>query len=133
MADTDSPLFSTKLLVLVALFLLAASVPPFVASVWFLRGETSVVSAQGADVTVHGCIERDAASRTPIYKLAESPGTRLFRLTAPKEIDVPSHVGHTVDVTGTIADAGGRQTREPELVVKTLTDVRASCTSAIGR
>jgi hypothetical protein len=133
MADQNSPLISTRTVVLVALFLLAAAVPPLLASAWFLHGESSVLVAQSADITVHGCIERDAASRTPIYKLAESPGSRLFRLTATKEIDVPSHVGHTVDVTGTVADSGGRQTREPELIVKKLSDVRDSCTSASAR
>lgn len=83
--------------------------------------------AQAADVTVRGCVERDAASRAPLYRLAEdAPGTRIFRLTFPKDIDVPSQVGHTVEVTGTVA-AGGGQSRDPELAVKKLTPVRDSC------
>ena len=83
--------------------------------------------AQAADVTVRGCVERDAASRAPLYRLAEdAPGTRIFRLTFAKDIDVPSQVGHTVEVTGTIA-AGGGQSRDPELAVKKLTPVRDSC------
>jgi hypothetical protein len=117
---------------LIAAFLLAASVPPLV-TVGFLAASvpTAKVEAQSADITVRGCVERDAASRAPVYKLIEQPGSRIFHLTAPKDIDVASQVGHTVDVTGTMgADAPGRQTREPELVVKKLAVVRDSCTSA---
>jgi hypothetical protein len=82
---------------------------------------------QSGDVTVRGCVERDAASRSPLFKLLEdAPGTRIFRLTFPKDIDVPSQVGHTVDVTGTVG-AGGAQSHDPDLAVKKLTSVRDSC------
>jgi hypothetical protein len=80
------------------------------------------------DITVRGCVERDAASRSAVYKLAEqAPGTKVYRLIAPKEIDVGAHVGHTVDVTGTATIASGRA---PELAVKSLTMVRASCSDS---
>ncbi len=77
------------------------------------------------DVTVRGCVERDAASRSAVYKLAElAPSTKVYRLLAPKEIDVGAHVGHTVDATGTVATPSGRA---PELTVKSLTMVKDSC------
>jgi hypothetical protein len=123
---------SRRALVYAATLLVTASLVPLVALAWRLAAPT-LLAEQAGDLSVRGCIERDAASRTPIYKLAESPGSRVFRLTAAKDIDVPSHVGQTVDVTGTVADSGGRQTREPELVVKKLTVVRDSCTSARAR
>jgi len=88
---------------------------------------------QATDVTVRGCVERDAASRAALYRLAEdAPGTRIFRLTFPKDIDVPAQVGHTVEVTGTIA-AGAAQARDPELVVKKLTSVRDTCSTPARR
>src|SRR5579862_4869602 len=87
---------------------------------------TIAAAGQSGDITVRGCVERDAASRAPLYKLLEdAPGTRVFHLTFPKEIDVLSQVGHTVDVTGTPAAAGG-QSRDPDLAVKKLTSVRES-------
>ena len=87
----------------------------------------SAITSQASDVTVRGCVMKDAASRVPFYKLLEDPpGTRVFRLTFPKDIDVPSQVGHTVEVTGSVV-AGGAQSHDPDLTVKKLTPVRESC------
>jgi hypothetical protein len=91
-----------------------------------------VVDGQGGEVTVRGCVERDAASRAALYKLVEDPGTRVFRLTAPKDIDVATQVGHTVDVTGALTTSGP-QTRDPELLVKKLELVRPSCANPGAR
>ncbi|HKW02244.1 MAG TPA: hypothetical protein VJN96_20645 [Vicinamibacterales bacterium] len=97
-----------------------------------MSGGIAVAYAQG-DVTVRGCVERDAAASTPIYKLVTSAPVKIYRLTAPKDIDVAAHAGHTVDVTGAVsADPPGRSSsREPELVVKKLTMVSDKCGSAL--
>ena len=90
------------------------------------------VVAQAADVTVRGCVERDAAASVPIYKLVTpAPAVKIYRLTAPKDIDIAAHVGHTVDITGTVsADPPGRSSsRESEIVVKKLTMVNSACGS----
>jgi len=90
---------------------------------------TRAAAAQGASqITVTGCIEKDASTSTPVYKLiVPPPNTKIYRLTAPKEIDVASHVGHTVEVSGTVNERQG--SREPELAVSKLTMVRDSCPS----
>lgn len=94
----------------------------------------STLGIQGADVTVRGCVERDAASRVPLYELLEdAPGTRVFRLTFPKDVDVPSQVGHTVEVIGTVTASASGQTREPDFTVKKLTVVRETCTGFAAR
>jgi len=101
-----------------------------VTTAWIVIGQSGVRS-QGADVTVRGCVERDAAASTPIFKLVTPPPEKIYRLSAPKEIDIAAHVGHTVDVTGTVsADPPGRSSsRESELVVKKLAMVNSSCGS----
>ena len=99
---------------------------------WIVIGQ-STVRGQGADVTVRGCVERDAAASTPIFKLVTPPPEKIYRLSVPKEIDIAAQVGHTVDVTGTVsADPPGRSSsRESELVVKKLTVVNSSCGSEV--
>jgi hypothetical protein len=89
--------------------------------------------AQGASqITVTGCVEKDAASSTPVFKLVvPPPNAKIYRLNAPKEIDVASHVGHTVDVSGMVTERQG--SREAELAVSKLTMVRDSCPSAWPR
>jgi hypothetical protein len=86
----------------------------------------------GSQITVTGCIEKDAASSVPIYKLVvPPPNSKIYRLNAPKEIDVAAHVGHTVDVTGVATEREG--SRIAELTVTRLTMVRDSCPSGIGQ
>jgi hypothetical protein len=97
-----------------------------------MSGGIAVAYAQG-DVTVRGCVERDAAASTPIFKLVTPAPVKIYRLTAPKDIDVAAHAGHTVDVTGAVsADPPGRSSsREPELVVKKLVMVSDKCGSGV--
>jgi hypothetical protein len=58
--------------------------------------------AQGdREVTVRGCVERDAAARTPVYKLVTSE--RIYRLAPAGKVDLAGAIGHTVDATGTVA------------------------------
>jgi aspartyl/asparaginyl-tRNA synthetase len=87
------------------------------------------------DVTVRGCIERDAAASVVIYKLVapDVSGTKIYRLTAPKDVDVAAHVGHTVDVTGTINPPPNGARQQPELVVKKLTVVSETCAATLRR
>lgn len=85
------------------------------------------------DLTVRGCVERDAASRVEIFRLVVIPGNHIYRLTAPKAIDVGAQVGHFVEVTGTLSAAAGGQNRDQDLTVKTLTSLRDSCTSPGSR
>ena len=82
------------------------------------------------EITLRGCIERDAATSTPVYKLVTSPpDTKVYRLSAPKEIDIAAHVGHTVDVTGDITPGppGGAANREAQFTVTRLLMVKDSC------
>ncbi len=87
-----------------------------VAVAWLTLSAPTIV-AQAADVTVRGCVERDAAASAPIYKLVTpAPAVKIYRLTVPKDIDIAAHVGHTVDITGAVsADPPGRSSsRESE-------------------
>jgi hypothetical protein len=96
---------------------------------------TATVAArdQAGDISVRGCVERDAAASTPIFKLVTPAPVKIYRLSAPKEIDIAAHVGHTVDIVGTVStDPPGRSSsRESELVVKKLTMVNNSCSSEV--
>ena len=54
-----------------------ATIAAGVAVAWLSLAAPTVV-AQAADVTVRGCVERDAAASTPIYKLVTpAPGQDL--------------------------------------------------------
>ncbi|MCC7010311.1 MAG: hypothetical protein IT184_16000 [Acidobacteria bacterium] len=55
-------------------------------------------------ITVVGCVERDAASRADIYKLVvkANGGSRIYRLSAGGNVDIPGALGRTVEVTGTV-------------------------------
>jgi len=99
---------------------------------WIVIAQSGL-AGQGGDVTVRGCVERDAAASSPIFKLVTPAPVKIYRLTAPKEIDVAAHVGHTVDITGAVsADPPGRSSsRESELVVKKLSMVSDKCGAAV--
>lgn len=93
----------------------------------------SVTAAE--DVTVRGCVEQDAASSAASYKLiAAAPSkTPIYRLIAPKDIDLAKQVGHTVDVTGTVGAPRNSSRPEPDLTIKTLTLVKDSCSTGTSR
>ncbi len=113
--------------------LIAALPVAILAAAWLAAGLPSAL-AQGGDVTVRGCVERDAAASTPIYKLVTpAPALKIYRLSAPKEIDIAAHVGHTVDIVGAVSpDPPGRSSsRESELAVKKLTMVRDACSTGV--
>ena len=71
----------------------------------------SVVSAdrvmiQEPAVTVTGCIEKDAAASTAIYKIIVSQpdgGSVIYQLNAPGSSAVPAAVGKTAQVSGAVS------------------------------
>jgi hypothetical protein len=77
-------------------------------------------------VTVRGCVERDAAASTPIYKLVTpAPALKIYRLTAPKTSTWPRTWGTPSTSRHGVRRAAGRSSsREAELTVKKLTMVR---------
>lgn len=83
--------------------------------------------AQGdRDVTVRGCVERDAAARAAIYKLVA--GDRIYRLEPVGKVDLAGALGHTVDATGTVATRDTPRGRpESVLMVSGLKSVANSC------
>ena len=71
-------------------------------------------AVQEKPVTVTGCIERDAAASTPIYKVVvplPDGGSVIYQLNAPGNAAVTSAVGKTAQVTGsvTIEKRAGRE------------------------
>ena len=98
---------TASLFLLTAVFLIAiATAPP---------SPPYEAIAQDQTVTVTGCVERDAAATTPIYKLivASNGATVIYQLNAPGNSAVPSAVGKTAQVTGsvTLERRGGRDVR----------------------
>src|SRR5262245_50494606 len=61
----------------------------------------SDVAQNDREVTVRGCVERDAAARAAIYKLIT--GDRIYRLEPAGNVDLAGALGHTVDATGTVS------------------------------
>ena len=71
-------------------------------------------AVQERPVTVTGCIERDAAASTPIYKVVvpqPDGGSVIYQLNAPGNASVPAAVGKTAQVTGgvTLEKRAGRE------------------------
>jgi hypothetical protein len=87
----------------------------------------TVLHAQGEDVTVRGCVEQDAASRTPVYKLIS--GDQIYRLEAPSSVNVAAELGHTVEATGTVSrrDSGRPGRQDLVLSVKQLKMISDRC------
>lgn len=83
--------------------------------------------AQGdREVTVRGCVERDAAARTPFYKLVT--GDRIYRLEPVGKVDLAGALGHTVDATGTVSTRDTPRGRpESVLAISGLKSVSNSC------
>ena len=83
--------------------------------------------AQGdREVTVRGCVERDAAARAAIYKLVS--GDRIYRLEPVGKVDLAGALGHTVDATGTVSTRDTPRGRpESVLAISGLKTVSTSC------
>lgn len=93
-----------------------------IAVAWlFLAGAPAMTpaSVQDRSVTLTGCVERDAAASTPIYKLIvpQAPPNDatpvIYHLNAPGNAAVPAAVGKTAQVTGsvTVEKRSGREVR----------------------
>lgn len=93
--------------------------------VWFAPR----ASAQGESITVSGCLERDAAARTPVYKLIARSGGSMqqYRLTATGNIDLAAELGHTIEVTGTLTrrEGGGRE--DVSIAVRQMKKISDTC------
>jgi len=81
------------------------------------------------DVTVQGCLERDAASSVPIYTLIEENGRdrRLYRLRPGPGIDLAAHLGQIVEVVGPLEAPRGGAHAEGEVTVRKLSVIKPSC------
>ena len=86
----------------------------------------SDVAQSDRQVTVRGCVERDAAARAAIYKLVT--GDRIYRLEPAGNVDLAGALGHTVDATGTVSTRDTPRGRpESVLVVSGLKTVSNTC------
>ena len=86
----------------------------------------SDVAQADREVTVRGCVERDAAARAAIYKLVT--GDRIYRLEPVGKVDLAGSLGHTVDATGTVSTRDTPRGRpESVLSVSSLKSVSNSC------
>ena len=87
---------------------------------------------QERTVTVTGCVERDAAASTPIYKLIvpqQDSTSVIYQLNAPETAAVAAAVGKTAQVSGvvTIEKRAGREIKV--LAVKSFEVVAERCKS----
>jgi hypothetical protein len=75
-------------------------------------GAAAIAQTSPPTVTLTGCVERDATSKTPLYHLVvtESGKAVVYQLNAPPKTDTPNLVGKIVAATGTVAmeKRGGR-------------------------
>jgi hypothetical protein len=82
------------------------------------------------DVTVSGCLERDAAASSVVYKLVAKDASgdpKIYRLSAPDSIDLKAHLGHTIELTGTVTTASRNGRDELSMAIKSLKMVSSSC------
>lgn len=85
---------------------------------------------QDKTITVTGCIEKDAATSTPIYKVivTQPDGTSaIYQLNAPGNATVTNSAGKTAKVDGTltIEKRAGREVKV--ITVKTFEVVADGC------
>ncbi len=101
----------------------------------FVALSGSAVSAdqdmfQEQAITVTGCIEKDAAASTAIYKIIVSQpdgSSVIYQLNAPGSSAVPAAVGKTAQVTGAVSieKRAGREIKV--ITVKTFEVVAEGC------
>ena len=80
-------------------------------------------------VTVSGCLEQDAATRTATYKLVvrKDGATDIYRLTAPPTVDLSAELGRVVEIAGNVSKVNRAGREELELAVRTLKRVADKC------
>ena len=94
------------------------------------RALLSARSAGQRAVTLTGCLERDAASRAPVFKLVTktASGSVIYRLTASAGIDFAAEVGHVMEMTGSVVDKDPERPRdEAVLTVRSMRRVADRC------
>jgi hypothetical protein len=75
-------------------------------------------------------VERDAASRAPIFKLIvpqPDGGSLIYQLSAPASVDLPAVVGKTAEVSGTVTVEKRARRDVHVLTIKTLKVVSDRC------
>jgi hypothetical protein len=106
----------------IAVFGLAAA-----AAIW---KPLALLARQEPEIKVTGCVERDAAASAPTFKLvvtAPESRARIYRLDAPKGIDLQAALGKTAAVTG-VAMKERAAGREVDVIrVKSLEIVSDGC------
>ena len=91
---------------------------------------TALTVSQGAAITVTGCIERDAASSQPIYKVVvaeQGGGSTIYQLNAADPAPVSAAVGKMARVSGAVSieKRAGREIKV--LAVKSFDVVAEGC------
>ena len=88
---------------------------------------TILLAEQNADVTVRGCVEQDAAARTPVYKLIAAD--QIYRLEAGGSVNIGAELGHTVDATGAVSRRDSSRPGHQDIVlsVKQLKMISDKC------
>ena len=85
-----------------------------------------VLSDEGREATVRGCVERDAASRAPVYKLVAQG--EVFHLEPAGKVDLAGALGHTVEATGTVTKrVTGRNREENVMAVRAIKSISPNC------
>jgi hypothetical protein len=90
----------------------------------------SVLARGQRTVTLSGCLERDAAARSPVFKLITktASGTEIYQLTAAGPIDFAADVGHVVEVTGSVSERDPRRPQaEAVVTVKSMRKIADRC------
>jgi hypothetical protein len=86
----------------------------------------SPVTQESRDVTVRGCVERDAASRAPVYKLVAQG--QIYHLEPAGKVDLAGVLGHTVEATGSVTTREtGRNRQENVLAVRAIKSIAPNC------
>ena len=86
----------------------------------------SPLTQESREVTVRGCVERDAASRAPVYKLVAQG--QIYNLQPAGKVDLAGALGHTVEATGTVTTREtGRGREENVMAVRAIKSISPSC------
>jgi hypothetical protein len=71
-------------------------------------------AADSPSVTVTGCLQEEDSGTFSLTEEGTAPASKgkTFRLTAAGGVDLKSHVGHKVQLTGSKADKAGKEPTE---------------------
>ncbi len=86
----------------------------------------SPIVQESREVTVRGCVERDAASRAPVYKLVAQG--QIYALQPAGNVDLAGALGHTVEATGAVSKRETARGREENVMaVRAIKSVSPTC------